>query len=257
MTDAMQVPGSTSVEGMTAFVVGGAGGVGSSLARELVRQGARVAIADNRADVLERVASEIGAFPVLMDLTDEGSVKAGVDLTVAELGSIQALFNIAGITGGDWPLLDVPIETMADVFDVNVMGTLLSCQVVARHMIAEGINGAIVNCGSGGGIRPAGLERLHYAISKTANHALTVGLAREFAQYGIRVNSVAPGPIFTGMGGAPVTKNPEFIKIWESRVPLKRIAYPEDLVPLFIFLATDAARYMTGAVIANDGGATL
>ncbi|MGC0420892.1 SDR family NAD(P)-dependent oxidoreductase [Embleya sp. AB8] len=241
--------------GRVVVATGGASGIGAAIARAFAEGGDRVAIADIDAGAADKLAREIGGTAVAMDVTDPASVAAALDTVVADLGPLAVLVNNAGLVAGGGLLVDLPIEVFDTVVSVNLRGTFTVTAAAARRMIAEGAGGAIVNISSIGARQPtAGLG--HYEATKAAVDALTRTGALEPAPHRIRVNGVAPGPVHTPMT-AGLMADPQARAAWETRIPLGRIALPEDIAPLAVFLASPAAAHTTGAVVQVDGGQLL
>lgn len=241
--------------GNVALVTGGAGGIGGALARALAAEGARVAVADVAEEAALALGETIGGMGVRMDVADAASVSGGVELAHERLGTVDVLINTAGIVGGVGPLLDLPPDALARAIAVNVTGTHLVTQAAGRRMRASGRGGAIVNITSVGAGQPtAGLG--HYEATKAAVEALTRAAALELAPHGIRVNAVAPGPVDTPMTRAGLADR-QARAAWVARIPLGRIAEPEDLVPAALMLASAEARHITGVVLPVDGGQLL
>ncbi|MEU0935411.1 MULTISPECIES: SDR family NAD(P)-dependent oxidoreductase [unclassified Embleya] len=241
--------------GRVVVVTGGASGIGAAVARAFAENGDRVVIADVDADAAAKVARELDGTPVAMDITDPASVASALDRVVAELGPLAVLVNNAGLVAGGGLLVELPIEVFDTVVAVNLRGTFTVTAAAARRMIAEGAGGAIVNISSIGARQPtAGLG--HYEATKAAVDALTRTGAIELAPHRIRVNGVAPGPVHTPMT-AGLMSDPQARQVWEARIPLGRIAVPEDVAPLAVFLASPAAAHITGTVVPVDGGQLL
>ncbi|MGH9044282.1 MAG: SDR family NAD(P)-dependent oxidoreductase [Acidimicrobiales bacterium] len=242
-------------EGKVAFVTGGAGGIGGAISKALAQEGALVAVADLDSDAAKELAKALGALGLGMDVTQHDSVLSATAQTKRELGPIELTFNVAGIVGGYAPLMTIPVDAFDHTMAVNLRGMFLVMQAASAQMIEAKKGGAFVNVGSVGGFRPGG-PLAHYGISKAAVHALTTAAARELAQHQIRVNAIAPGPVYT-----PMTKegmdDPQQRAGWESRIPLGRIAETDDMVPLALYLASDEARNITGAIVPTDGGLGL
>ncbi|MFI1581307.1 SDR family NAD(P)-dependent oxidoreductase [Embleya sp. NPDC020630] len=241
--------------GRVVVVTGGASGIGAAVARAFAEGGDRVVIADIDAAAADKVAGEIGGTAVAMDITDPASVAAALDRVLAEVGPLAVLVNNAGLVAGGGLLVDLPIEVFDTVVAVNLRGTFTVTAAAARRMIAEDAGGVIVNISSIGARQPtAGLG--HYEATKAAVDALTRTGAIELAPHRIRVNGVAPGPVHTPMT-AGLMDDPQARQAWESRIPLGRIAVPEDVAPLAVFLASPAAAHITGTIVQVDGGQLL
>jgi NAD(P)-dependent dehydrogenase (short-subunit alcohol dehydrogenase family) len=242
--------------GKTALVTGGNQGLGQAFALGLAAAGARVAIAGRRQQANEEAvasAAEAGhtLVAVTADITDDGQVDAMVAETLGAFdGRIDILVNNAG-TCYHAPSFEVTDSQWSDVFDLNVRALWKTSLAVGRTMREQG-SGSIVNIGSMSGLivnRPQWQPA--YNASKAAVHHLTKSLAVEWAPYGIRVNAVAPGYVKTAM--APVD-DPQFRRMWIEDAPQQRAALPEEIAPSVVFLASDAASFITGSVLVADGG---
>src|SRR5215210_2136925 len=249
----MAVLDSFRLDGKVAVVTGGNRGLGQAFARALGEAGARVAIAARDAARSEAVAGELGALAVTTDVTDGESVRAMLETVTSELGPVDILVNNAGVCFHR-PALEVPEDEWRAVWDVNVDGVWRCSRAVGRQMVERG-TGSIVNIGS---ISAQIVNRPQwqpaYNASKAAVHQLTKSLAAEWAPHGVRVNALAPGYIKTEM--APVD-DPRFKPRWIDDAAMQRYALPEELGPSMVYLASDAASFMTGSVLVVDGGYTL
>jgi sorbose reductase len=244
------------LHGKTALVTGGSSGIGKWVARAYLEAGARVAIAARNSAALRTVADELGAIgevvPIGCDVTQPGQVTTMVDRVTAELGGIDIAVCNAGVVSVQ-PLLDLAPEEFQRVQDTNVTGVFLTAQAAARAMVKQGRGGTIINTASmSGHIINIPQQVSHYCASKAAVIHLTKGMAVELAQHQIRVNSVSPGYIFTEL----VEPLAEYHRLWEPKIPLGRIGRPEELIGLYLYLASAASSYMTGSDLVIDGGYT-
>jgi NAD(P)-dependent dehydrogenase (short-subunit alcohol dehydrogenase family) len=254
----MGVLESFDLSGKVAVVTGANTGLGEAFARALADVGARVAIAARSHDKNERVAHEIEAqggraIAVDVDVTQPEQVERMAREVSDRLGPIDVLVNNAGICYHR-PAAEVPRDEWLAVFDVNVHGLWCCAQTIGRMMISRR-SGVIVNVGSISGLivnRPQ--MQPAYNASKAAVHQLTRSLAAEWAPFNVRVNAIAPGYVKTDM--APVDR-PEFRQHWIEDAPMQRYALPDELGPTMVYLASEASRFMTGAVLVIDGGYTL
>ena len=243
------------LSGRTALVTGASSGLGRHFALVLARAGARVAIGARRMDRLVTLAEEIravGAEALLveLDVTDGASVEQAVEQTSDAMAGIDILVNNAGIVIAR-PVLDLTADDWDATIATNLRGAFLVAQAVARQMADQGGGGSIINIASIAGLRTGG-HLAAYAASKAGLIHLTKNLAVELARNDIRVNALAPGYIETEL-------NAEFFgsKAGEDvirRIPQRRLGRPEDLDGPLLLLASDASRYMTGAVLVVDGG---
>ncbi|WP_188942770.1 SDR family NAD(P)-dependent oxidoreductase [Nakamurella endophytica] len=244
--------------GRTAVVTGSTRGLGRAFASALAEAGANIVIVGRDAAAAERAQQELSeqghqVHSVLADITERAAVQRILDESVERFGKVDILINNAG-TCIHAPTVDVTDEQWRSVMTVNVDALWMASQIFGRHMIEQG-GGNIVNIGSISGIivnRPQ--WQAGYNASKAAVHQLTKSLAAEWAPLGVRVNALAPGYIKTDM--APVD-DPKFHRHWIEDTPQQRYAYPDELGPAIVFLASDAATFVTGSVLVIDGGYTV
>jgi 3-oxoacyl-[acyl-carrier protein] reductase len=243
-------PNGPRFEGCRVVATGAARGIGADIIRRFAAEGARVAILDRLVDEATVIAHDIDAHVLECDLADPSSTMAATSAAVEQLGGVDVLVNNAG-TFSITPLLDICAADWDAMFAVNVRAMLLTTQVAARAMIAQGGGGRIVNMASMGGKIAAG-GQAHYAASKAAVISLTQASATELGPHGINVNAVCPGYVLTEMGAA--TRTPEMVAEWSAKSPLGRLASPGDVASMTLFLASDDASYCTGQAMNVTGG---
>jgi len=238
----------------TAVVIGGTSGIGLALARGLAQGGANVMPTGRRIQLVESAAEQIRSFgrkslAVPCDVTDAASMEAVLRSAIAEFGKVDILVNSAGVTKRS-ATLDFSLADWNKILDTNLNGTLRACQVFGRHMI-ERKYGRIINIASLGSV--LGLyEVTAYCASKAGVAALTKSLAVEWAGYGVCVNAIIPGVFRTDMNANLLTgpRGEEFL----IRTPMHRFGDLDELVGAAVFLASDAASFVTGHLLPVDGG---
>jgi 3-oxoacyl-[acyl-carrier protein] reductase len=245
---------STELEGQVAVVTGGSRGIGLAIARELAEAGAMVAVVGRNG---ERAAEAAAALPgeghrgYACDVADGEGVKATVAAVESELGPVAVLVNNAGITR-DNILLRLRDDEWDEVMDTNLKGAFNFIRAVTRGMMKRR-QGVVVNVSSVVGLM-GNAGQSNYAASKAGLHGLTKSVARELATRGVRCNAIAPGYILTDMT-AELTDDQTSALM--SQIPAGRLGEPEDIAPLVRFLAGPGGRYITGQVIAVDGGMVM
>ena len=240
------------------LITGALTGIGRAAAMAFARMGNRVVVSGRKEDAGEALVTELrklGAEAefVRADVRKEDDVRRLVDRTVERFGRLDAAVNNAGTEGKPGPVIDQTAESYAATFDTNVLGTLLSLKHELRVMTAQG-SGSIVNISSTYGHEGAKGASI-YVGSKHAVEGITKSAALEAAASGVRVNAVAPGPTETGMLNR-FTGTAERKAALVSGVPLGRIGQPDEIARAIVFLASDAASFVTGQIVTADGGKT-
>ncbi|MBV8936778.1 MAG: glucose 1-dehydrogenase [Alphaproteobacteria bacterium] len=250
----MQLP-SFDLAGQTALVTGASSGIGHHFAKLLAAAGAKVAMAARRVDRLDELAREIDnaggqSLPIACDVTRTDEVAAAVATAENELGPLTLLVNNAGVVVSK-PVLQHTEADWDHVVDTNLKGAWLMAREFAQHLVALKRPGRIINVTSVLGFRTIGRVPAYCAAKAGLTH-LTHVLAMELARHGILVNALAPGYVETDFNRAFFQTEPG--KALISRIPLKRLGQTDDLDGALLFLASPASAYVTGAVIAIDGG---
>jgi 3-oxoacyl-[acyl-carrier protein] reductase len=241
----------------TALVTGGSRGLGRAICLALAREGSRVAVNYRHARpealaVVGEIAARFGTSAVALaaDVSQPQEVVQLIDAAEAELGPIDVLVNNAGV----WPaarVTDITVEQWDQTMAINLRAPFLTCREVVRRWLAAGRGGRIVNIVSSAAFLGATTGHAHYAASKAGLVTFTVSLAREVASHGIYVNAVAPGMMATDMAREALETN---LQHYLDRIPMQRIAEPEEVADAVVFVASDRAGYTTGATLDVSGG---
>ncbi len=247
------------LDGKIAIVTGGAGGIGEALALGLGMHGATVIVSSRNQDAISKVAEKITeesgnkAIAIVSDVTDESSMKNLVDQVVEKYGRVDILVNAMGMNIKH-DALEYPMDDWQKLFKVNVEGTMIACKAVATVM-KEQKAGAIVNLSSVRGIRGYTGGNTGYCATKGAVELMTKALALEWAPHGIRVNALGPALVITP-GTKHIAEDPKLAAKYAAAVPMGRIGLPEDMAGAVIYLASNAASFVSGQTIYVDGGLT-
>lgn len=249
-----------SFEDKVVLITGAAGGIGLAVAKVFAEEGAKLSLVDISKEALEEKTKDINTKDKLLvaaDVSDEEQVKNYVDETKKALGTIDVFINNAGINGAFATLDEQTVDNYQAVFGVNVLGAFLGLKHVAPIM-KEQKSGAIVNTASNGGLLGAPGMGI-YVASKHAVIGLNKTAALELADFGIRVNAVAPSGVDTQMmrsieSNAMPGNEEDARNSFENSVPMKRYSTPEEIADLMVFLASDKASFISGAYYRIDGG---
>lgn len=243
--------------GSVLIVTGGGSGIGLATAAAWLKAGGRVAVLERNPGACERAAGEFGPEALILraDVTDEAAVAQAVADTVERFGALNAVFNNAGILGAAGPVEELSLDEWERVMAICVTGPFLVTKHAVSRLRAAGGGSVIMNASIAAIQGSAGTPA--YGAAKGALLSLTASLARQLGRYRIRVNAICPGSVMgtdlAASGGlAPLTAAERAGIL--TRVPLGRLAAPEDIANTVLFLASDAARHMTGAVLRVDGG---
>lgn len=250
----MTIP-SLSLADKVAIITGGSRGIGRVIAIGFAEAGADVVVCSRTLADLEKVAGEIRALgrrslAVEANIAVKSDVDNLVEKTLEEFGTIDILVNNAAMNIMR-PLVELREDGWDKVMNVGLKGYYLCSQAVAKVMI-EKKSGNIINIASGAAVKAAPMLGA-YSISKAGVVMLTQLLAADLARYNIRVNGIGPGMVKTGFS-QPMWGNPDMLKVIESQIPLGRLAEPEEIMAVALFLASDASSYITGQTIYADGG---
>lgn len=251
------------LDGRTALVTGASQGIGRALAQGLAEAGADVCVVNRDRSKGETVADEIASetgvetAAIPADVTDEAEVEAMTAEATETFGSVDVLVNNAGIARIA-PAHEMSLETWYEVLDTNLTGVFLCTKHVGGAMIEQGVEGTVVNMASMSAfVANYPQEEVVYHASKGGVVSFTRQLASEWAEHGIRANALAPGYIRTEMIDDLLAENPDMAEAWHSEMLMDEMAPPEDLKGSLVYLASDAASYMTGETVVVDGGYTV
>lgn len=243
---------STRFQGKVAIVTGGVSGIGAKITERLLAEGAKVVAVDINADLVAQVPETFGegAIGEVADVTNEEAFQGVVDRAVAEFGTLDLMFNVAGGSKSG-SLTDISFEDFDFTVRLNLYSAFLGTRLAARQFLAEGKPGAIVNIASLNSIVP-----MHFGVGYTTSKAAAVMLSKqaalELGDKGIRVNAVSPGlvatPLTAGMMGMPGAED-----AFMERIPAGRAAQPEEIAAAALFLASDDASYVNGDNLVVDG----
>lgn len=247
------------LQGKVAIVTGASRGIGEAIARSYAQAGAKVVLSARKLEGLEKVAASIResgaeATAIACHGGDPAQIQTLVQQTIERYGKVDVLVNNAATNPHFGPMLSIEWPAFDKTFEVNVRGYFAAAKAVAEHLIARGAPGAILNISSILGMTAGPLQGA-YAMTKAAVISMTKTLAVELGPNQIRCNAIAPGFVHTKFSSALVESD-EIRGMILSKTPLSRIGQPDDISGLALYLASDAASFVTGAVFCADGGLT-
>lgn len=247
-----------SLDGKIAYVTGASRGIGKAIAIALAEHGADVAVASRSVEDLKQCAKEIEshgrrALVLPTDVMKTEDVEASIAKTIEELGDLDIIVNNAGGTRFMSPLIGIREEGWHKVLDLNLDSIFRVCKAAGAYL-TDKQKGSVINIASIDGVDPKPL-RANYSAAKAGVIALTRVLAQEWAPMGVRVNAISPGAVDTDIWGS-LKEDENFVKMSMEMIPMGRWAEPEEIAGAAVFLASDAASYVTGANFVIDGGMT-
>jgi NAD(P)-dependent dehydrogenase (short-subunit alcohol dehydrogenase family) len=248
------------LEGKVAIVTGASRGIGEAIARAFADAGASVVLSARKVESLQAVADSIKeaggrALALACHAGQPEQLRALVEGAVAHFGRVDVLVNNAATNPYFGPLLGVDDGAYAKTFEVNLKGYFEASRLVANHLVGRGAPGSVINVTSIAGLGAAPMQGV-YAMTKAAVISMTKTLAYELGANNVRVNAIAPGLVKTRFASALID-NPDIVSRVLSHTPLGRYASPEEIAGAALFLASDAASFVTGHTLVVDGGATL
>jgi len=242
------------LEGKVAVITGAASGIGRESARRFAEEGAGVCVVDLADEPGEETAREIDGLYVHADVTDEGDVQRMYEEAAERFGGIDVLFNNAGISpSDDASILDTGLEAWQRVQDVNLKSVFLCCKYGMPYLLERG-GGSVINTASFVAVMGAATSQISYTASKGGVLALSRELGVEFAQRGVRVNALCPGPVSTPLLQELFAKDPEEAEKRLVHLPMSRFAEASEIANGALFLASDESSYVTASTFLVDGG---
>lgn len=251
------------LDGKRLFISGGSRGLGRAMALAIAEAGANVVLSARDAESLEATAAEIRrlgrtAEILVADFADTASCTAACERAVKDHGPIDILINNVGGRRFNLPTAQLPLDKWEEILNLNLTSTFLATRIVGGAMLAAGRGGRIINIASMSGmIVNRGIGGRGYETAKAAVIHFTKATAADWAPHGITANSICPGFFMTAPNVRWSQEHPELFQLYREQIPTGDFGKAEDLGPLAVYLASDAARYVTGATFVIDGGYTL
>lgn len=250
------------LDGKRVFITGGSRGLGREMALGLAEVGADITMVARTAESLEATAADIRALgrnvtTIVGDMSSPEASEATCLQVLADGNTFDILINNIGGRRVNIPLEDMPLDQWQQLIDLNLTSTFLCCKHFGGAMIKRGKGGRVINLASINAlVAGRNIQGRHYEAAKAGVLMLTRSLAVDWAKHGITVNAICPGIFATDPNKLWAQKNPAIINAYIETIPMGKLGEPEDLAALAVYLASDAARYMTGAALVIDGGYT-
>lgn len=250
------------LNGKHVFITGGSRGLGREMAIGLAEAGADITMVGRTAESLNHTAADVRglgrkATMIVADMADPTTCESVCQQALVAHGPYDILVNNIGGRRANVALQDMPLAQWQNLLDLNLTSTFLCSKHIGGAMIARGAGGRVINLASiNAMVAGRNIQGRHYEAAKAAVLMLTRSLAVDWAKYGITVNAICPGIFATEPNKLWAQKNPEIIDAYVQTIPMGKLGDPEDLGALAVYLASDAARYMTGAALVIDGGYT-
>lgn len=251
------------LDGKRLFITGGSRGLGREMALAIADAGADVILTGRDEASLEKTAADIRALgreavTIAADMGDTDACEAACKKTLADHGPIDILINNVGGRRVPTPTAELPLDTWRELMDLNLTSVFLCTKIIGGAMVERGAGGRIINIGSVNSfVATRGIGGRHYEAAKAAVVNFTRATAVDWAPHHITANAICPGGFLTEPNVRWAKEKPEVIERFKQQVPMGDFGKPEDLGPLAVYLASDAARYVTGAAIVIDGGYLL
>ena len=251
------------LDGKRLFITGGSRGLGRAMALAIADAGADVVLTGRDPASLERTAEDIRglgrqAWTLQADLADPATCEAVCEQALAQHGPLDILINNIGGRRDPSPIEDMPLAQWRALVDLNLTSTFVCSKAIGGAMVRRGRGGRIINIASiNAFVAGRGIGGRHYESAKAAVVQLTRAAAADWAPHGVTVNAICPGLFMTEPNQRWARERPDMIEGIRERTPMQSFGAPEDLGPLAVYLASDAARFMTGAALVIDGGYTL
>jgi NAD(P)-dependent dehydrogenase (short-subunit alcohol dehydrogenase family) len=245
-----------SLEGKVALITGASRGIGEEISKLYAKAGAHVIVTSRKLDGVQAVADNINASggkatAMACHIGEQNAIEGLIKDIKSSFGKVDVLVNNAAANPYFGHILDTPLSALKKTIEVNIEGYFLMSQLVGQMMRDTG-GGVIINTASVNGVSPGPMQGI-YSVTKAAIISMTQSFAKECARLNIRVNAVLPGLTDTKFASA-LTQNEAMLKSILPAIPMHRMAQPEEIAPIFLFLASDAASYITGVSIPVDGG---